>query len=549
MKHTKRALSLLLVLVMAVSLVNGMTVTASADSCITVNAAALPANNEWTMKAGDFWTLDLAKVFADTDGYALSCGFTVTDSENRPYSNHQIHFSSNAAQAEVLTFSTPEPDVYTLTVFAVCPETEQRAEAQITVTVEAVADGLPIQYGYNETNADTVTVFATISADGIPLCGNDDDSTVLSHLKITVPYFDLGLYDLSDYYRYGTDGGRGDYIDDAVIMRPTAMHLFIYMLERYYLGLPENQCGTGVSDLVGHKGEQSVTNMFGNTAYADTRRALEYTGGATSTYMKQVWGHDENLMYYRNHVYPLQNAGWGSTSDYILLSDGDTIDMAMFTDWNFYTHGSFTTFVDRDAAAQDGGSNVDHLDVNARPETVFAATVGTKKTFSAVKFGTQSVAEGGTDGFMSLAGDTYAAGYQIGVYDENWYEVTEDETIVSGWTADENGRVTVTFAKPGTYYLLGLDPAAGTTSACIAPATAKIVVTEAAVEPEILLGDVNGDGTINAQDVQRLRNYLLENVELDEQQMLAADVNGDKSVNAQDVQRLRNYLLENIESL
>ena len=519
-----------------------------AGSCVAVNAAALPAGNAWTMKAGEFQTVDLAKVFTDTAGHALSYGFSVTDSKGKTYENPQIHVSSNAATASVLTFSTPDPDTYTLTLFAACAETKQRAEAQITVTVEAVADGLPIQYGYNETPADSVTVFATISSDGIPLCGNDDDSTVLSHLKITVPYFDLGLYELQDYYRYATENGRGGYTGEEVIHRPTAMHLFIYMLERYYLGLPENQCGKGESNLIGHAGEQGVTNMFSNKAYDDTQLALEYTGGATSTYMKQVWGHDENLMYYRNHVYPLQSAGWGSTSDYILLSDGDTIDMAMFTDWNFYTHGSFTTFVDRDVASQDGGSNLDHLDVNARPETAFAATVGTEKTFSAVKFGTQSVAEGGTDGFMSLAGDKYAEGYQIALYDENWNEVTENETIVSDWTADENGRVTVTFAKPGTYYLLGLDPAAGTNEACIAPATAKIVVTEK-TEPEYILGDVNGDGKLNAQDVQMLRNFLLKKITLTKAQRAAADVNHDNSVNAQDVQKLRNFLLKKISSL
>lgn len=56
--------------------------------------------------------------------------------------------------------------------------------------------------------------------------------------------------------------------------------------------------------------------------------ALNITGSATSMYMQQFWGHDENLMYYRNHVYPLMGPGWGSTADYILLSDGDTIDVA-----------------------------------------------------------------------------------------------------------------------------------------------------------------------------------------------------------------------------
>ena len=36
--------------------------------------------------------------------------------------------------------------------------------------------------------------------------------------------------------------------------------------------------------------------------------------------------------------------GWGSTSDYILLSDGDAIDVAMFTNWGFYHNGYFASF-------------------------------------------------------------------------------------------------------------------------------------------------------------------------------------------------------------
>ena len=45
---------------------------------------------------------------------------------------------------------------------------------------------------YNESSQGEVTVTVTISNDGIPIAG--DDGTALSHLKVTVPYFDLGLY-------------------------------------------------------------------------------------------------------------------------------------------------------------------------------------------------------------------------------------------------------------------------------------------------------------------------------------------------------------------
>lgn len=91
------------------------------------------------------------------------------------------------------------------------------------------------------------------------------------------------------------------------------------MLEKYYL----------------RKGEKFVVNDR-------LQDAMSISGSATSLYMTRFWGHDENLMYYVNHEYPLQAAGWGSTSDYILLEDGMEIDVAMFSDWDFYHTGAFS---------------------------------------------------------------------------------------------------------------------------------------------------------------------------------------------------------------
>ena len=46
------------------------------------------------------------------------------------------------------------------------------------------------------------TVYFTLANDGVPVMGNDSDQTVLSHVKVTVPYFDLQEYGLQDFYRY-----------------------------------------------------------------------------------------------------------------------------------------------------------------------------------------------------------------------------------------------------------------------------------------------------------------------------------------------------------
>ena len=114
-------------------------------------------------------------------------------------------------------------------------------------------------YGYDETPADKVTITVTISNDGVPLVGKDADQTVLAHLDVTVPYFDLELYGLREYYRYPahtvtTDDGTDVIYDTSagVIQRPTALHAVIWLLERYYYGLPESQCGKGAAKAASH---------------------------------------------------------------------------------------------------------------------------------------------------------------------------------------------------------------------------------------------------------------------------------------------------------
>ena len=171
--------------------------------------------------------------------------------------------------------------------------------------------------------------------------------------------------------------------------------------------------------------------------------ALNLTGTATSMYMETFWGHDQNLMYYRNHVYPLMGPGWGSTADYILLSDNDTVDLAMFSNWEFWTKGAFAAF-DKDE---------------------YSVTAGSVLAFQTLKYDTQSVADGGTEQFDPISG------LDVRVYDENWKEVAQLAE------RDDKGNYAYTFRKAGTYYLLAKDPTAGTNDSCYAPATATVTVT------------------------------------------------------------------------
>ena len=433
---TNRVLAMLLSLVLCLSLVP-QTVFATSDvsggaaACVTVKDGAKTA---YEVAAGGLLTVRLDELFQDSGSHGLT--YTLDGGDY----GTQTKVTTDKDGSAILSFTNPTAGTYTPTITATCAE-KAAASVQLTITVNEAADGDAAQYGYDETDAASVKVYVTVSHDGIPLVGNE--GTVLSHLELDVPYFDLDKQDMSEFYRYHTENGQGGYVDDQVVKRPTALHLYLYLLGVYYLGLTPEQVINGDEIIKGHDGGVGVTDMNGGQPYDDSSLALNITGSATSMYMQQFWGHDENLMYYRNHVYPLMSAGWGATADYMLLSDGDTIDVAMFSNWSFWQSGAFAAF-DRDSyAVRPGGS----------------LTVQTQK------YDTRSVADGGTESFEPITGLT------VKVYDADWREVGE----VAAHSGDRSSY-TYTFEKEGTYYLLATDPNAGTEDACYAPATARVTV-------------------------------------------------------------------------
>ena len=431
----KRLCTLLLALTVLLSALP-MTVWA-ADLCVAVKEGAVTTGE---VVAGSLLEIKLGDIFRDTDGHTLT--YTLT----------------NAAQFSVQTkvkdgslyVSEKDPGTYTPKVKATCSDGKELT-ATFTITVKEAPHGLDAQYNYDETPAKEVTVYVTISNDGVPIRGRD--GTVLCHKAITVPYFDLGRYNLSEYYRYHTENGEGKYIDENIVERPTGLHLYLYLLERYFIGLPEEQCCKGAyprDALASFKLGEDVSYMDETPAYtADSFAALTITGSPTSLYMANFWGHDENLMYYRNHCFPYMSPGWGSTSDYIVLSDGDTWDVAMFTNWSFYSSGGAFTCFDKDA-------------YNARP--------GMELTVNTQAYGTTFE---GSDFYPFSNLDVF-------LYNDKWEQL--DQLKVA-----DDGKSTFSFTAPteeGTYYLVGMDPnrtipkddSGGTNYAKIAPATAILNV-------------------------------------------------------------------------
>lgn len=453
----KRILSILLAVTLLLSAGTlGIIPALAADSCVSVKADAVTTGE---VVAGSLLEIKLGDVFEDTDGHSLT--YTLT---NAAQFGIQTKISGTS-----LFVSEKDPGTYEPRVKATCSDGKD-ITVTFTITVKEAPHGLDAQYNYDETPADKVTVYVTISSDGVPIRGKD--GTILCHKAITVPYFDLSRYDLSEFYRFHTANGEGEYVDENIVERPTGLHLYLYLLERYFIGLPEEECGKGKytrSDLEGFILRDDVLYMDEEPAYtADTLAALKITGSPTSLYMANFWGHDENLMYYRNHCYPYMSPGWGSTSDYILLSNGDTWDVAMYSNWSFWSSGGAFTCFDKD-------------EYTARP--------GTELTVTSRAYGTTFE---GSDFYDFTNLDVF-------IYNSKWEQVGDQVK------AADDGKATFTVTAPteeGTYYIVGMDPnrkiatddSGGKNYAKIAPATAILNVSKTAeLERPFQSISVNGE--------------------------------------------------------
>ena len=391
------------------------------------------------VEQGGMYTLYMSDVF-DT------CPDSVTYTLSGEGLNEHTKLAADD-KGDYLSFTNSKTGDYPLTITAVCgADSAVQAVYHLTVTVTKSAAGDPGQYDYDESPADSVTVYVTVSNDGVPIYGVD--GTPIAHLEVEVPYFDLENQGLAEFYRGHTENGRGggSYIDNVVVERPTVLHLYLYLLGVYCKGYTPEEVTSGTKKVVDGQSDRyrEVYDILGKQTASWTGPALTISGSATSMYMRNFWGHDENLMYYRNHVYPLMGPGWGATADYILLSDGDTIDVALFTDWSFWSDGGAFTRFDADE---------------------YTVKAGETLTFRTLKYETKSVADGGSESFQPIAGMT------VYLYDDQWTQLAEIPT-------DESGDAfQYVIDKPGDYYLLAVDTKAGSDAARLAPATARLRVS------------------------------------------------------------------------
>ena len=353
-----------------------------------------------------------------------------------------------------------------------------------------------------------VTVYFSFSHDDkFESCEQSGQTVALK--KVTVPYFDLALYGLEDFYFASEDygpasgdptGGPGSALDpgtkEFAYGKVTMFHLFIYATEVYYLGIDPADAGKGYLK----------DNGLGTPIF-------NVTGSTGSTFLQEIWNYDLNLNYYLNYEYPLASAGWGSTSDQILLRDGDIVTLGHFSDWSFFNDTtSIFNYIVADKTDPVQGDKI-KLELYHAGADMY----GTYNTAHTLIDYSPSVYCTPVNGIVS--GDV-----------TTWKYVGNAE-------ADGSLVVDTSTLAPGEYiFALAGQPGKENPGAiCSTPGGIRLTIHE----KPVVKGDLNGDGVIDSTDVMALFNAINSGDDLD---ATVADVNGDGVIDARDVMALYNII-------
>lgn len=237
------------------------------------------------------------------------------------------------------------------------------------------------------------TVYISASKDGVYLDKMAYAAVSLSDLaKIK-----LSDYNLSEYADQDKDG----------VEEITMLHLFIYAQEKIYGGSWKNVVISGAA------GSMFVSNG--------------------------LFGFDQNLNYYHNGKYPVQeDSTVGATADQLVLKDGDFVDVVSYTSYAFYN---------------DPVSGF-HYFTNTAGEITHAyeAAVDEPLTVTLMRAGKDITDEESGDTIMAPVDPSKyvdAEGNSRPIY----YGASAFATDASSAALNESGEATVTFSEAGTYYL------------------------------------------------------------------------------------------------
>lgn len=304
----------------------------------------------------------------------------------------------------------------------------------------------------------------------------------------------------------------------------TIMHAFIVATELYYYGYDQGQVGQGLS----YKANPTAFN-----------KAISWSQGAGSSFM-DFWDFGTNLNYYLNYEYPLGYPGWGSTSDQILIEDGDILSVHMIT--GNASGSRFGFFVVNDADKKFTSSDIiDCFEVD-QGEKIDLTLYWTSTT---ADYSTGYERMGGKELYWISADE---ASDDV----RDWNRSDFGNTPASRLVTDAKGTVSISTAgvEPGVYYIAapggwtaggavdngGFVSAGGETG----PAVFKLVVKEY----EGQLGDVNNDTQITGADAALIMKYVAKQVtDVNES---VADVSGDGAVTGADAALILQFVAKQI---
>ena len=453
-------------------------------------------------------------VVTNKDGYTNSYTLTVTKAD------HSVTIPTDESYLVTGKEAVMDGADYTFKVevdyryeagedFAVKVNGETVTGEKGVYTVKNVTTNLVITVeGVTKKVLKPVTVYFSFSHDDkFESCEQSGQTVALK--KVTVPYFDLALYGLENFYFASEDygpasgdptGGPGSALDpgtkEFAYGKITMLHLFLYATEVYYLGIDPADAGKGYL----------ADNGMGTDIF-------NYSGSTGSIFLQNIWNYDLNLNYYLNYEYPLASAGWGSTCDQILLRDGDIVTLGHFSDWSFFNDTtSIFNYIVADKTDPVQGDKIKLEMYHAG-----ADMYGSYNTAHTLIDYSPSVYCTPVNGIVS--GDV-----------TTWQYVGNAE-------ADGSLVVDTSTLAPGEYiFALAGQPGKENPGAiCSTPGGIRLTIHE----KPVVKGDINGDGVIDSTDVMALFNAINSGDDLD---ATVADVNGDGVIDARDVMALYNII-------
>ena len=294
----KRILSILLAVALLLSV--GVVPARAADSCVSVKADAATTAE---VVAGDLLEIPLGDIFRDSDGHSLT--YTLV--------NAAQFGTQTKVGGSTLYVSEKDPGTYEPKIKATCSGGKS-VTATLTVTVKPAPHGLDAQYNYDESPAKEVTVYVTISNDGVPIRGRD--GTILCHKAIKP---------VTNYNVTFTGTGAGDAKGAASVQENAAYTFTVDRKDNFEYTVTATMAGKDVTVTEGENGSYTIAKVTGDLVITVEKKSVSTMNVAVSKFVEmnnktvflvtvtgtpedgKAFAYNENVMYkttaYGENVY------------------------------------------------------------------------------------------------------------------------------------------------------------------------------------------------------------------------------------------------------